>query len=234
MANEIIVIKKDLEKNEMTIKLPETVVNKLERSQDEYTRKVGDCALLLTDQQKSISDPIFKMEFSYLVDLYRAWQANKDYIRDTFVLPAIQEIFGYDTLHADSMWQINYDRSNNCMITDIKNLNRTVLFCEIGFYEGIQKTAACDFEYACVCDIYKDILDRDLQNDKNVENVHILSKLRTDYAVNKTNAQYEFYEKYVSPIVNKEFPTENTDNLIWECEYLSGKLKISKSLDNVK
>ena len=69
MANEIIVIKKDLEKNEMTIKLPETVVNKLERSQDEYTRKVGDCALLLTDQQKSISSARHKTK-QFIQSLY--------------------------------------------------------------------------------------------------------------------------------------------------------------------
>ena len=233
MANEnIVVINKDIDNRHLVIKIPEVVVNKLERSQDEYMRKVGDCAILLTDNRKTVNDSIYKLEFSCLVDLCRTWQSNKDYIRDTFVLPAISEIFGIDPLHADSIWQINYDRSNNCDISGIADIDRDILYCETGYSDKISEAANNDFMYACVCDIYKDIMDRDLTNDKNYTNVNELGKLRTKYAEDRGNSQYEFFTKHVVPLIQEKFPSEDPATLTWECRYISGELKIFK--DNTK
>lgn len=223
------VTNKDTTNMSMTILIPENIINKLERSQDEYARKVGDCSILLTDKKKTVTDPIFFLEFEHLVELCKVWQSNKDCIRDEFVLPAIEAEFGYDTLHADSAWQILYNRTNECQISNIKKVSRDILYTGAGYTDAIAPVATNDFSVSCINDIYNDIMDRDLANDKNIENIRALSALRTEYSMKKTTEQNAFFEKHVVPILNKEFSAEDIAKLTWECSYISGELKIYKS-----
>ncbi len=215
--------------NTMTIQVDSYAIAKLERSQDEYTRKVADCSIIITERGKTIHDTEFTREFDELFKKFEIWQENKDYIKDVYVIPAIMDAFGFD-YRCDASWLVNYDRSNKIFITEIHSISGKLVVETAGFESAISKTRNADFKFNIVSDIYKDICDRGLKTDANAERVEELGSLRTDYSFEKRDAQMEFYDKRVVPIL-EENEINSIDNLVWECEYHAGRLRI---VDNSK
>lgn len=214
------------DKGTMTIRIEEPIINKLERAQDEYTRKVGDCSIIITNRNKTVNDEEFQMEFTTLKEKYGRWQDAKDCIRDECVLPAIEEAFGYDKMIADSSWTINFDRSCRCMISEIHILDRKVVhYEETGYEDKISSVKDADFNGACIAAIYDDIGDRGLKTAKNYDRIEELASLRTTYAMEKSTLQNEFFNEHVSGIL-KNLEYDDYSNLTWECGYFTGHLKI--------
>lgn len=220
----------DHDKNTMTIRIDSRIVNELERVQDEYTRKVGDCSIILTNRNKSIHDDEFKMEFETVKKKYSLWQDMKDRIRDECVIPAIVEAFGYDATITDSAWLINFDRSCKCIVSDIHMIYRKLVHCEeSGYVDAIKSVKDADLNGACIAAIYDDIGDRGLKTPGNYDRIEKLAELRTTYSMEKAERQDEFFKDHVTKVLEGLGYTDYS-NLTWECGYYTGHLKIFENV----
>lgn len=218
--------------DKMVIQVKDDVISKLERSQDEYMRKVSDCSIIIAEREKTVNDTEFVREFNGLLDKFQNWQTNKEFIKSECVIPAIKDQYAHnDTDRFDASWLVNYDRSNKIYISEIHKVAGDVVLTADNFATEISKVKEADFKYTIVCDIYKDLCDRGLKTDKNYNRVEELGSLRTEYSIEKRDAQMDFFTNYVEPVL-KEAGFTSYDNLNWECEYTTGVLRIIDTTTN--
>ena len=227
------ILEADHDQNTMTIQIDSHAIANLERSQDEYTRKVADCSIIIAERGKTIHDAEFVREFNELFEKFEVWQENKDFIKEEYVIPAIMEEYDFDD-RCDASWLVNYDRSNKVIITEIHSLSGKLIFESAGYTNGISPTRKADFNFNIVSDIYNDICDRGLKTDANAKRVEELGSLRTDYSLEKRDSQMDFYDNHVIKILNglkDEGTVSSYEDLVWECAYNAGRLRI---VDNSK
>lgn len=112
--------------------IPDDVYMSLNKASREYDMEVNDLYYFIINGGKFQSQ-FFEEVFKEALDAYFKYAEKRDLISNTYVIPEIKKVYGAsDDKIISNYWNINFDGSRVCRITDIeiKENDQTTLYQE--------------------------------------------------------------------------------------------------------